>query len=214
MRFILLGPPGAGKGTQAVRLAERYKVPHVATGDLLRFAVEWETDIGKRAKSYMEAGELVPDEVVLELLRTRLSRDDAREGFVLDGFPRNPAQADALEANLKEIGQKLDAVVSLEVPDELIVQRLSSRWSCPTCGRAYNRPAGAGGTCPVEGMKLFQRSDDRPDVIRKRLEVFHVQTAPLIDYYENRGLLVHVDGVGTLDEVEERIVKALEAAAK
>ena len=212
MRFILLGPPGAGKGTQAVRLAERFKVPHVATGDLLRFAVEWETDIGKRAKSYMDDGELVPDEIVLELLRTRLSRDDARQGFVLDGFPRNPAQADALEANLKEIEHELDAVVSLEVADELIVQRLSSRWSCHTCGRTYNRPVDAGGTCPVDGTKLFQRSDDRPEVIRKRLQVFHAQTAPLINYYVKRGLLVHVDGVGTLDEVEERIAKALEAA--
>lgn len=212
MRFILLGPPGAGKGTQAVRLAERFKVPHVATGDLLRFAVEWQTEIGKRAKSFMEEGELVPDEVVLELLRTRLSRKDADDGFVLDGFPRNPAQADALEENLQEIGHKLDSVVSLEVADEIIVERLSSRWSCPTCGRTYNRPADADGTCPVEGMKLFQRTDDRPEVIRKRLNVFHAQTAPLIAYYEKRGLLVHVDGVGTLDEVEERIAKALEAA--
>jgi len=212
MRFILLGPPGAGKGTQAVRLAERFNVPHVATGDLLRFAVEWKTDIGKLAKSYMDEGELVPDEIVLELLRTRLSRADSADGFVLDGFPRNPTQADALEANLKEIGQKLDAVVSLEVPDDLIVQRLSSRWSCATCGRTFNRPHDAGGTCPYDGMTLFQRSDDRPEVIRKRLNVFHAQTAPLIAYYEKRGLLVHVDGVGTLDEVEERIAKALEAA--
>lgn len=212
MRFILLGPPGAGKGTQAVRLAERFAVPHVATGDLLRFAVEWETDIGKLAKSYMDEGELVPDEIVLELLRTRLSRGDAADGFVLDGFPRNVPQADALNDMLSEIGQKLDAVVSLEVPDDLIVQRLSSRWSCSTCGRTFNRPSDAGGECSYDGMKLFQRSDDRPEVIRKRLNVFHAQTAPLIKYYEDRGLLVHVDGVGTLDEVEERIAKALEAA--
>ena len=212
MRFILLGPPGAGKGTQAVRLAERFKVPHVATGDLLRFAVEWQTEIGKRAKSFMDEGELVPDEIVLEMLRTRLSRKDADDGFVLDGFPRNPAQADALEENLKEIGHKLDSVVSLEVADDIIVQRLSSRWSCPTCGRTYTRPVDGDGTCPVDGMKLFQRTDDRPEVIRKRLNVFHAQTAPLIAYYEKRGLLVHVDGVGTLDEVEERIAKALEAA--
>jgi adenylate kinase len=212
MRFILLGPPGAGKGTQAVRLAERFNVPHVATGDLLRFAVEWQTEIGKRAKSYMDDGELVPDELVLELLRTRLSRGDASDGFVLDGFPRNVPQADALEAILNEIGHTLDAIVSLEVPDELIVQRLSSRWSCPTCGRTFNRAPDQGGTCPYDEMKLFQRSDDRPEVIRKRLNVFHAQTAPLIKYYEDRGLLVHVDGVGTLDEVEERIAKALEAA--
>ena len=213
MRFILLGPPGAGKGTQAVRLAERFKVPHVATGDLLRFAVEWQTEIGLRAKQYMDDGELVPDEIVLELLRTRLSRGDASDGFVLDGFPRNVPQADALDGILSEIGHKLDAVVSLEVQDELIVQRLSSRWSCPTCQRTFNRPADAGGTCPFDGMKLFQRTDDRPEVIRKRLNIFHAQTAPLIAYYEERGLLVHVDGVGTLDEVEERIAKALEAAA-
>jgi adenylate kinase len=212
MRLILLGPPGAGKGTQAVRLAERYDVPHLATGDLLRFAVEWQTDIGLQAKKYMEAGELVPDEIVLELLRTRLSRGDAADGFVLDGFPRNVAQADALDVILEETGHKLDAVVSLEVADELIVERLSSRWSCPTCGRTFNRAPDQGGTCPIEGMKLFQRSDDRPEVIRKRLDVFHGQTQPLIAYYENRGMLVHVDGVGTLEEVEERIAKALEAA--
>jgi len=214
MRFILLGPPGAGKGTQAVRLAERFAVPHVATGDLLRFAVEWQTEIGKRAKSYMDDGELVPDEIVLELLRARLSRGDTSDGFVLDGFPRNVAQADALEGILNETGHTLDTVVSLEVPDELIVQRLSSRWSCATCGRTFNRPPDQGGTCPYDEMPLFQRTDDRPEVIRKRLFVFHMQTAPLIEYYEDRGLLAHVDGVGSLDEVEERIAKALEAAAK
>ncbi|MGZ4119391.1 MAG: adenylate kinase [Actinomycetota bacterium] len=214
MRVILLGPPGAGKGTQAVRIAERFGIPHVATGDLLRFAVDWETEIGLRAKEFMYAGELVPDEIVLELLRTRLSRPDAAEGFVLDGFPRNTAQADALDGILDEIGRSLDAVISLEVADEVIVERLSSRWSCPTCGRAFNRPADAGGTCTVDGMRLFQRRDDKPEVVRKRLEIFHAQTKPLIDYYEKRGLLVHVDGFGELDEVSERIAKAMEAAAR
>lgn len=213
MRVILLGPPGAGKGTQAVRIAERFDVPHVATGDLLRFAVEWETDIGLRAKEFMYAGELVPDEIVLELLQIRLSREDAAAGFILDGFPRNTAQADALDGILEKLGRELDVVVSLEVADEVIVQRLSSRWSCPTCGRAFNRPADAGGVCDRDGMKLFQRRDDRPEVVRKRLEVFHAQTKPLIDYYEARGKLVHVDGVGELDEVSERIAKAMEAAA-
>jgi adenylate kinase len=211
MRIILLGPPGAGKGTQADRIAERFGVPHVATGDILRFAVQWETEIGLRAKEYMEAGELVPDDIVLELLRRRLSEDDAQKGFILDGFPRNPAQADALEANLKDIGHSLDSVVSLEVADEVIIGRLSSRWSCPTCGRAYNRKPDEGGVCPRDGMKLFQRKDDRPDVIQKRLDVFHAQTQPLIEYYEMRGLLVHVDGVGELDEVEQRIANALES---
>jgi adenylate kinase len=210
MRVILLGPPGAGKGTQAVRVAERYSVPHVATGDILRFAVKWETEIGLRAKEYMEAGELVPDEIVLELLRLRLSEDDAQKGFILDGFPRNPAQADALESILKDIGQTLDHVVSLEVADDVIVQRISSRWSCPTCGRAYNRPPDEGGVCDRDGMTLFQRKDDRPEVVQKRLNVFHAQTKPLIEYYEMRGLLVHVDGVGELDEVEQRIANAVE----
>jgi len=209
---VLLGAPGAGKGTQAPILARAIGGVHLSTGDMLRQAVREQAPIAEKARSYMEQGLLVPDEIVLELLRTRLSRADSADGFVLDGFPRNPAQADALEANLKEIGQKLDAVVSLEVPDDLIVQRLSSRWSCATCGRTFNRPHDAGGTCPYDGMTLFQRSDDRPEVIRKRLNVFHAQTAPLIAYYEKRGLLVHVDGVGTLDEVEERIAKALEAA--
>src|SRR5438128_968034 len=203
MRLILLGPPGAGKGTQAVRLAERYGVPHVATGDLLRFAVKWQTEIGLRAQSYMEAGELVPDEIVLELLRTRLSEPDAQKGFVMDGFPRNPAQADALDQILTEVGSHLDAVVSLEVDDEIIVERLSARWSCPTCGRTYKES----GECPVDHTQLFQRNDDKPEVIRHRLGVFHAQTQPLIAYYEARGLLGHIDGVGSLDEVEERIAK-------
>ena len=210
MRLILLGPPGAGKGTQAVRLAERFGVPHVATGDLLRFAVKWETEIGMRAQSYMEAGELVPDEIVLELLKIRLSQPDAAEGFLMDGFPRNVAQADALEENLAEIDHELDAVVSLEVSDEVIVGRLSSRWSCPTCGRTYTFPQGSPTDCPRDGMTLFQRMDDKPDVIRKRLQVFHAQTAPLIQYYESRGLLTRVDGLGEVAEVEARIAKSLE----
>jgi adenylate kinase len=205
MRLILLGPPGAGKGTQAVRLAERFAVPHVATGDLLRFAVKWQTEIGLRAQSYMEAGELVPDEIVLELLRRRLSEPDAQQGFVMDGYPRNPAQANALEEILTEVGSTLDAVVSLEVDDEIIVERLSARWSCPTCGRTYKEP----GACRVDSTPLFQRDDDKPEVIRHRLKIFHAQTQPLIAYYETRGLLVHVDGVGSLDEVEERIAKAM-----
>jgi adenylate kinase len=162
----------------------------------------------------MDAGDLVPDEIVLELLRTRLSRNDAQEGFVLDGFPRNTAQADALDQILTEIGHTLGAVVSLEVPDEVIIERISSRWSCASCGRTYNRPAGQGGTCPIDGMRLFQRRDDRPEVVQKRLDIFHAQTKPLIDYYDKRGLLVHVDGVGTLEEVEERIAKALEATVR
>jgi adenylate kinase len=211
VRLLLIGPNGAGKGTQGVRLAERYRVPHVATGDLLRFAVKWETEIGFRAKQFMEAGELVPDEVVLELLRTRLSQDDASRGFVLDGFPRNEAQATALNDILAEIGQKIDAVVSLEVPDEILVERLSSRASCPTCGRTYMLTQGEPKLCVTDRTALFQRNDDKPDVVRHRLEIFKQQTRPLIEFYESQGCLVHVDGIGEVREVEERIAKELAA---
>lgn len=209
MRLILLGPPGAGKGTQAVRLAARFGVPHVATGDLLRFAVAWETEIGLRAKEFMDAGELVPDAIVLELLRTRLSVDDALAGFVLDGFPRNPAQAEMLGVILTEIGHSLDAVVSLEVPDEIIVGRLSSRASCSTCGATYTLVNGLPEVCANDGTTLFQRDDDTPVVIQKRLDVFHAQTAPLIAFYAQNGCLLRIDGVGEVGDVEERIAKKL-----
>ena len=183
MRIVLLGPPGAGKGTQAVRLAETYAVPHVSTGDILRFVVAWETEIGKRAKSYMDEGELVPDELVLELLRIRLAQEDAASGFVMDGFPRTLPQAEALDKILAEIGQRIDGVIYLEVPDELIVLRLSARASCPTCGRTYNllaSPPKADMRCDRDASPLFQRDDDRPEVIQQRLNVFKRQTHPLI----------------------------------
>lgn len=210
MRLILLGPPGAGKGTQAVRLAERCGVPHVATGDLLRFAVKWETEIGLRAKKYMEAGELVPDEIVLELIKIRLSQSDAAHGFVFDGFPRNIAQAEALEASLEEIGQHIDHAVALEVSDDVIVHRLSARASCPSCGRTYTLRNGKPERCVSDRSKLFQRVDDKPDVIRRRLEIYHADTAPLIDFYKLKGCLVEVDGIGSLPEIEARIAKAVE----
>jgi adenylate kinase len=211
MRLLLIGPNGAGKGTQGVRLAERYRVPHVATGDLLRFAAKWETDIGMRAQQYMDAGELVPDEIVLELLKTRLSQPDAQRGFVLDGYPRNAAQARALDDILKEIGQRIDAVVSFEVPDEVLIERLSSRASCPSCGRTYMLSNGEPKLCVSDRSPLFQREDDKPEVVRHRLEVFKQQTKPLIDFYDKQGCLIRVDGVGDKFEVEERIAKELAA---
>lgn len=209
MRIVLLGPPGAGKGTQAALLAGRYGVPHVSSGDLLRFAVVWETQIGLRAREYMENGELVPDEIVLELLKLRLEQPDAREGFVLDGFPRTLPQAEALDKILAEIGQAIDVVVHFDVPDELIVFRLASRWSCPTCGRTYNMLAGPpkdDNRCDRDGTALFQRRDDRPEVIANRLAVYRRQTEPLVKYYEERGLLVVTDGIGSEDEVLESLV--------
>lgn len=217
MRFVLLGPPGAGKGTQAELLSERFEVPHVATGELLRFAVAWRADIGMQAKPYMDAGELVPDEVVLELLRRRLSQDDAQAGFVLDGFPRNEVQAKALDEILMEIGRALDAVVQIEVPDELIVLRLSARASCSTCGRTYNllaSPPRAEGRCDIDGTALYQRDDDGPEVILNRLGVFHRETAPVVAYYELRGLLRKVDGAGDVEEVSDRIAAAVVSAGR
>jgi adenylate kinase len=209
VRIVLLGPPGAGKGTQAVRLAQHYGVPHVSTGDILRFVVSWQTDIGMKAKEYMEAGELVPDELVLELLKIRLEADDAQNGFVMDGFPRTLPQAEDLDKLLAEIGQRIDVVVNFDVPDELIVLRLSARASCATCGRTYNMlasPPRDDMKCDRDGTALFQRDDDRPEVIQNRLAVFRRQTFPLIKYYDERGLLARVMGEGSEDEVTEKII--------
>ena len=217
MRIILLGPPGAGKGTQAVQLAHHYDVPHVSTGDILRFVVAWKTEIGLKAKEYMDAGELVPDEMVLELLARRLEADDAQNGFVMDGFPRTQRQAEDLDKLLAEIGQAVDVVVNLDVPDELIVLRLSARASCPTCGRTYNllaHPPREEMKCDRDGTQLFQRDDDKPEVIEKRLGVFRRQTFPLIKYYEERGLLRRVDGAGAQEEVLEKIVAEIDDVGK
>lgn len=215
MRVILLGPPGAGKGTQAVRIAHRASVPHVGTGDLLRAAVAHGTDLGLRARAYMERGELVPDDLVLEMLRRRLEEPDARAGFVLDGFPRNPAQAEALDAILEETGLRVDHVVALEVPDDEIVARLSSRASCPGCGRTFALPGPILGsaTCDYDGTPLVQRDDDLPEVVRRRLEVFRHQTEPVIAHYQRHGLLTRVPGVGEVPDVSDRIAKELGLAS-
>lgn len=212
MRVVLLGPIGVGKGTQGIRLAAAHGAAHVATGDLLRQAVRDATPIGLKARQYMDAGELVPDEVVLELLRERLSRPDAQNGFVLDGFPRTLPQARALGEMLVDIGQHLDAGVSLEAPEDEVVARLASRASCPVCGRPYTRPIdGDAGVCDIDGATLIRRDDDNPEAIRARLKAFHEQTQPVLDGYEREGILIHIDGMGTPDEVTERIEKALSA---
>jgi len=211
MRIVLLGAPGSGKGTQAQRLQARHGVPQVSSGDLLRDAVARGTELGKQAKAVMDAGQLVSDDIVLGLIRDRLSRPDAAKGFILDGFPRNIDQANSLNALLQEIGQPLDAVLLLEVRRETLMQRLAGRRTCPKCGTVYNvntLPAGMS-VCAKDGAELYQRPDDREDVIAKRLEVYAQQTQPLIKHYTKLGLLRRVAGEGELEAVAER----MEAAA-
>lgn len=210
MRIVLLGAPGSGKGTQAQRLQGKYGVPQISSGDLLRDAVARGTELGLKAKAVMEAGQLVSDDIVLGLIRDRLSRPDAAKGFILDGFPRNKDQADSLNALLNEIGQPLEAVLLLDVRNETLVQRLAGRRICRKCGSVYNVQSLDGATvCPKDGNELYQRPDDKEEVIARRLEVYEEQTRPLIDYYSRLGLLRVIAGEGELAEVSER----MEAAA-
>jgi adenylate kinase len=211
MRIVLLGAPGSGKGTQAQRLQAKYGVPQVSSGDLLRDAVARGTELGKQAKAVMDAGQLVSDDIVLGLIRERLSRPDAAQGFILDGFPRNIEQAKSLNALLDELGQPLDAVLLMEVRNETLMKRLAGRRICQKCGTVYNihtLPEGVT-TCAKDGTELYQRPDDKEEVIGKRLEVYDQQTKPLIEHYSKIGLLRTVAGEGELDEVSER----MEAAA-
>jgi len=211
MRIVLLGAPGSGKGTQAQRLQAKYGVPQVSSGDLLRDAVARGTELGLQAKAVMDAGQLVSDEIVLGLIRDRLTRPDAANGFILDGFPRNIDQANSLNALLAELGQPLDAVLLLEVRNETLMQRLAGRRVCPQCGTVYNVHTMAPGTttCAKDGTELYQRADDKEEVIAKRLEVYERQTRPLVEHYSRLGLLRAIAGEGDLDEVFER----MEAAA-
>ena len=211
MRIVLLGAPGSGKGTQAQRLQSKYGVPQVSSGDLLRDAVARGTELGKQAKSVMDAGQLVSDDIVLGLIRERLSRPDAANGFILDGFPRNIEQANSLNTLLGEIEQPLDAVLLLDVRNETLMQRLAGRRICPKCGTVYNihsLPEGET-TCAKDGTELYQRDDDKEEVIGRRLAVYDQQTKPLIEHYSKLGLLRKVAGEGELEEVSER----MEAAA-
>jgi adenylate kinase len=215
MKLILLGPPGAGKGTQAKMLTERFDIPQISTGDILRAAVKEGTPMGVKAKSFMDAGALVPDEVVIGIVRERLQKEDCAAGFILDGFPRTVAQADALKDTLHSLGKDLDAVISLEVDTEALVERLTGRRTCRECGRGYHvkfDPPREAGRCDVCGGELIQRDDDREETIRKRLEVYHEQTSPLIAYYSNQALLVSIDGMLEISTVQEKILAHLQAA--
>lgn len=212
MRIILLGPPGVGKGTQAARIVERFNIPHIATGDLLRAEVRGNTTLGRKAKGFMDAGKLVPDDVVIGMLRERISLPDAKPGFLLDGFPRTVVQAEALDHTLTELDKPLDRVVSLSAPDEIIIERLAWRAVCPECGRPGAVVDGDPGVCDGCGAHRMVRQDDRPEVVAKRLVVFREQTAPVVDYYRNKGLLAEVDGSGTPGETEAKIAAAIESA--
>jgi len=212
MRVVLLGPPGAGKGTQAHRIADRFVLALIATGDIFRDNVENDTALGQEAKAYMEKGELVPDDVVVRMVLERLDEPDAKDGFILDGFPRTLPQAQALENALSELARPLSAVLKFMISDEVAVKRLAGRRSCRRCQRSYNvefHPSRAEGVCDVCGGELVQRGDDTEDTVRKRLEVYHRSTEPLEFFFWERGLLRQVDADGTEDEVTERAVHAI-----
>ncbi|MGD0584388.1 MAG: adenylate kinase [Oryzomonas sp.] len=215
MTVILFGPPGAGKGTQAQFIVERCGIPQISTGDMLRAAVKAQTPLGQAAKSIMDAGGLVSDEIVLGLVRERISEPDCRDGFVLDGFPRTTPQADALIALLDGLGKHIDHVISLEVESAEIIQRLSGRRTCPSCGKGYHvvydAPAVAG-VCDMCGASLVQRDDDREVTVKNRLDVYRQQTSPLKLYFEQRGLMRRVDGNGTIQNIQGQICSILEGS--
>jgi len=215
VNVILFGPPGAGKGTQAQFIVERFGIPQISTGDMLRAAVKAQTPLGLAAKSIMDAGGLVSDEIVLGLVRERISEQDCRSGFILDGFPRTTPQADALIVLLNGLGKRIDHVISLEVEGAEIVQRLSGRRTCPSCGKGYHvvydAPAVAG-VCDVCGAALVQRDDDREDTVKNRLDVYRQQTSPLKSYFEQCGLMRCIDGNGSIQDIQRQICAILEGS--
>ena len=216
MRIVLLGPPGAGKGTQARSLSGLWGVPQVASGDLLRAVVREDSELGREAAGYMDRGQLVPDDLVLRLVAARLGKPDARKGFILDGFPRNVMQAEALAKGLDRFGLKLDKAVAVIVPDEEIVKRISGRRTCRDCNAMYHvefEPPAKPGVCDRCGGQLYQREDDAEETVRERLKVYREATQPLLDHYRQLGLLAQVDGVGRTDEVEKRIISAVNGIA-
>ena len=212
MKIIMLGAPGAGKGTQAKQIAAKYNIPHISTGDIFRANIKNGTELGKKAKEYMDQGLLVPDELTCDLVMDRIAEDDAKNGFVLDGFPRTIPQAEALTAALEKIGQKMDFAIDVDVPDENIVNRMSGRRACLKCGATYHIvaiPPKKEGICDACGSELVQRDDDKPETVQKRLDVYHEQTQPLIDYYEKQGILKSVDGTVPMEEVFTAITSIL-----
>ena len=214
MKIIMLGAPGAGKGTQAKKIAAKYGIPHISTGDIFRANIKNGTELGKKAKTYMDQGLLVPDELVVDLVVDRVNQDDCENGYVLDGFPRTIPQAEALTEALEKMGQKVDFAIDVNVPDENIVKRMGGRRACVTCGATYHMvyaPTKKEGICDTCGGELILRDDDKPETVQKRLNVYHDQTQPLIDYYTSHGILRTVDGTVDIDDVFRAITEFLGA---
>ncbi len=214
MKIIMLGAPGAGKGTQAKKIAAKYQIPHISTGDIFRANIKKGTELGNKAKTYMEQGLLVPDELVCDLVVDRVRQEDCTNGYVLDGFPRTIPQAESLQSALKALGESIDYAINIEVPDENIISRMGGRRACPACGATYHKeniPPKIAGICDVCGAKLILRDDDKPETVKKRLDVYHEQTQPLIEFYTAGNVLVEVDGTQPMETVFEAICKILGA---
>jgi adenylate kinase len=210
--IVLLGPPGAGKGTQAELIASTLNLPHISSGDLFRENLRGQTELGKQAEVYMTRGELVPDELTIAMVKDRISRPDCAAGALLDGFPRTPAQAEALASMLAELGGKVDVVPYISVPTDILMERLTGRWTCKTDQHVYHvkfNPPKVAGICDIDGTELYQRNDDKPEAIERRLNVYLAQTAPLIAYYKERGLLVEVDGSQSIEDVSAAMRKVI-----
>ncbi len=213
MRLVLLGPPGAGKGTQAMNLVDQYDLVHVSTGDLFRANIKNETELGKQVQSYLSSGKLVPDELTIALVWDRLDQDDTQKGFLLDGFPRTIAQAEALDQGLEERGMKIDAAVCIDVPSPVLVERLAGRRVCPECGASYHikdNPPKKEGICDRCGAALEQRKDDTEETVKDRIDVYHKNTEPLIDFYQKQGKLMKVNGNQGVDQVSQEIYRSLD----
>ena len=213
MKIIMLGAPGAGKGTQAKRIAEKYGIPHISTGDIFRANIKNQTELGMKAKGYMDQGMLVPDELTLELIMDRFTNDDCKNGYVLDGFPRTIPQAEALTKALADKQDAVDYAINVDVPDEAIVSRMSGRRACLACGGTYHikfNPTKVEGICDACGGELVLRNDDKPETVQKRLDVYHEQTQPLIDYYQTQNILKEVDGTLPMEDVFRAIIAILE----
>ncbi|MDH9386512.1 adenylate kinase [Staphylococcus epidermidis] len=213
MNIILMGLPGAGKGTQASEIVKKFPIPHISTGDMFRKAIKDETDLGKEAKSYMDRGELVPDEVTVGIVKERISEDDAKKGFLLDGFPRTIDQAESLSQIMSELDREIDAVINIEVPEEELMNRLTGRRICEKCGTTYHlvfNPPKVDGICDIDGGKLYQREDDNPETVSNRLNVNVKQSKPILEYYNNKGVLKNIDGSKDIDEVTNDVIDILD----